>query len=688
LSICFVKQTVSLRVAIPPSNALVPPQTNSLLYINTLNVNLRLSYYLSLPSIWSGAVQTRSRTFLTFALFCILPLLLFSGINFLVNVRSDETVVRNELEHELAATTQSFETLLRERKQEIRNLAASRGLQTCMRATNHPVVSLVVNRPAGDSNGNPASPPADNELQEAKNAIASLLRGLNSYRAIAAFAPGGQVIFVAEEAPTKTGDIIFRTHDLLAEQIQPEKVIWTAPADEVLCSIISTANAGKTLRCTTLIAGSGPANPRGALVADLRLDSVISSAARPLESSIAENKNTSRRSTVVLVIDDQDEIVYHTNAALKHQHAQSAMPYLGGIGAEMVAGQSGANSFKAADGDQWLATYAPLMGNKLSLAVARNYSLASRDTRRYGWIGIALALLVGSSAAVVLTQYYRRRTKSIDRVAAGVDEIVKGKLDHRIELLSSDALRPLADNVGLVTKQLREQIAREAESRQFQSFVRLSAVLTHDLKNAIEALSLIVNNMEKHYEKEEFRVDAMQSLTAATDKLRALVTRLSNPVNTLSGEHKRPRPVDLVPILKRVIAMTAEPARTRHEIAINLPEALVALVDGDRMDKVMENLIINGLEAMAARRGKLTVAAGKTADGKPYFSVSDTGEGMSERFIAERLFHPFATTKPKGVGLGLYTCREVVSANGGTIQVESEQGAGTTFRVVLPSPQS
>jgi signal transduction histidine kinase len=285
-------------------------------------------------------------------------------------------------------------------------------------------------------------------------------------------------------------------------------------------------------------------------------------------------------------------------------------------------------------------------------------------------------------------QYYRRRTKSIDQVAAGVDEIVKGKLDHRIELLSSDALRPLADNVGLVTKQLREQLAREAESKQFQSFVRLSAVLTHDLKNAIEALSLIVNNMEKHYEKEEFRVDAMRSLSTATDKLRALVTRLSNPVNTLSGEHKRPRPVDLVPILKRVIAITAEPARTQHEIEVKLPEALIALVDGDRMDKVMENLIINGLEAMATKRGKLTVAAGETANGKPHFSVSDTGEGMSERFIAERLFHPFATTKAKGVGLGLYTCREVVSANGGTIEVESEQGAGTTFRVVLPSPQS
>ncbi len=70
---------------------------------------------------------------------------------------------------------------------------------------------------------------------------------------------------------------------------------------------------------------------------------------------------------------------------------------------------------------------------------------------------------------------------------------------------------------------------------------------------------------------------------------------------------------------------------------------------------------------------------------RPFFSVSDTGEGMSHAFIEERLFHPFATTKRRGVGLGLYTCREVWSANGGSIEVESKEGAGTTFRVVLPS---
>jgi signal transduction histidine kinase len=163
------------------------------------------------------------------------------------------------------------------------------------------------------------------------------------------------------------------------------------------------------------------------------------------------------------------------------------------------------------------------------------------------------------------------------------------------------------------------------------------------------------------------------------------VARLNNPVSTLSGEHKRPQPVNLVPMLQRVISLTAEPSMSRHEIKIDLPESLFALVDVQRMDKVVENLIINAREAMNKKSGTLSVVAGTTDDGHPFFSVSDTGEGISPRFIEEKLFHPFATTKRRGVGLGLYTCREVVVANGGSIAVDSKEGVGTTFTVVLPS---
>ena len=125
--------------------------------------------------------------------------------------------------------------------------------------------------------------------------------------------------------------------------------------------------------------------------------------------------------------------------------------------------------------------------------------------------------------------------------------------------------------------------------------------------------------------------------------------------------------------------------RTKHSIVLRLPENVYALADAARIEEVIENLVLNALEAMVEPGGTLTIEAGYTTSGAPSFSISDTGPGMSRAFIESRLFRPFSTTKKNGIGLGLYTCREVVRASGGTIDVHSAERAGTTFRVVLPS---
>ena len=389
------------------------------------------------------------------------------------------------------------------------------------------------------------------------------------------------------------------------------------------------------------------AAPIGAVVGEVEVNSLLREAAL----------GSSRE---IIVTDETGTILYHPNPAFLHQQFTS-MP-----GREQLS--------------------QPVQIPELNLSVAAVD--VSRPT--FSLEQVALAAVLGSFViatvfALLLARMWEQRTRGMEKVNAGVAAIAGGDLNHRIEALSSDAIRPISDNLNLMTAQLREQIARETEARQFQSFVRLSAMLTHDLKNAIEALSLIVSNMERHFDNEAFRGDAMKSLNLATQNLRSLVSRLTNPVTTLSGEYKRPQPVDLVPLLTRVIKLTAEPALGTEQIEMTLPNSLPALVDAERIEKVIENLILNAVEAMAGSAGKLSVAAGTAEEGKVFFSVSDTGDGMSASFIERQLFRPFATTKRRGVGLGLYTCREVVRANGGVIEVDSREGAGTTFRVVLPS---
>src|SRR6185369_1996949 len=231
-------------------------------------------------------------------------------------------------------------------------------------------------------------------------------------------------------------------------------------------------------------------------------------------------------------------------------------------------------------------------------AIGRSSSALMSSARKWGIAGFVLAIAAALIAAYLLERHVRSRSKGIAHVTEEVSAIAKGEFDRRIILQSSDDARGLADNINVVTERLRAQIAREEESRQFESFIRISAMLTHDLKNAIEGLSLTVRNMERHFDNPQFRSDALKGLTTATEKLKALVARLSRPLTSLSGEHKRPTNVDLVPIIQRVIATNAEPARGKHKIVTRLPPSLFALVDAARIEEVIENLVLNALEAM------------------------------------------------------------------------------------------
>jgi signal transduction histidine kinase len=429
---------------------------------------------------------------------------------------------------------------------------------------------------------------------------------------------------------------------------QPDDSVWTAPGNVLFDKQVGNgAEAG--LQLSVPIHNESGLGNEGAIGAVINLKQLFATMARAVESS--SSRETS--SPMFVVRDSAGGVVYQSDS--------------------LPAESSGATAS------------APLPRLNVTIAATRATARFMSAARFWGIAGFLLALFLAFVAALLLDQKVRKRSRGIARVTEDLSAIAKGELDRRIVLQSSDDARAIADNINTMTEQLRAQIAREEESRQFESFIRLSAMLTHDLKNAIEGLSLTVSNMERHFDNERFRTDALKGLTNACDKLKALVNRLSRPVSSLSGEHKRPTRTDLVPIVNRVIAATAEPVRGRHTIETKLPPTLYALADAARFEEVMENLILNAIEAMHLTSGTLTVEAGYDADGAPTISVSDTGPGMSRSFIENRLFRPFSTTKKQGIGLGLYTCREVIRASGGSIEVQSVEGAGTTFRVVLPS---
>ena len=106
--------------------------------------------------------------------------------------------------------------------------------------------------------------------------------------------------------------------------------------------------------------------------------------------------------------------------------------------------------------------------------------------------------------------------------------------------------------------------------------------------------------------------------------------------------------------------------------------------DKNQMKRVFLNLTSNALQAME-NGGTLTVST-KTANGFVEVSFKDTGAGIAKENM-KKLFTPLFTTKAKGMGMGLPICKKFVESHGGSIEVETEEGKGSTFRVKLPLSQ-
>lgn len=116
----------------------------------------------------------------------------------------------------------------------------------------------------------------------------------------------------------------------------------------------------------------------------------------------------------------------------------------------------------------------------------------------------------------------------------------------------------------------------------------------------------------------------------------------------------------------------------REKLARQLPNAPL---DSSQMQQVLVNLIKNAMQAMT-RGGTLTILTGQTSE-EVWISVADTGGGIPQEQL-NRIFDPFFTTKKKGTGLGLMIVQRIVRAHGGRIELESNVGRGTTFRIWVP----
>jgi putative PEP-CTERM system histidine kinase len=241
-------------------------------------------------------------------------------------------------------------------------------------------------------------------------------------------------------------------------------------------------------------------------------------------------------------------------------------------------------------------------------------------------------------------------------------------------------LKTLADQAAaaLRSRQLTRELQRAKEMEAFQT---LSTFFVHDLKNLASRLSLAMQNLPVHFDKPGFREDLFRTMENSLSKIDEMTRRLSSLTQGLDLERVD---CDLNALARETVAGLN--GSSRASVSEDFREIPHVNVDPEEIQKVLTNLVLNAQEA-TGESGHVTVSTSRE-NGWVLLSVEDDGCGMSPEFVANSLFKPFQTTKKNGLGIGLYQSRTIVEAHGGRIEVQSEPGRGSTFRVLLPSQKA
>jgi putative PEP-CTERM system histidine kinase len=203
----------------------------------------------------------------------------------------------------------------------------------------------------------------------------------------------------------------------------------------------------------------------------------------------------------------------------------------------------------------------------------------------------------------------------------------------------------------------------------------MSTFVVHDLKNLVSQLSLLMTNAERHKHNPEFQQDMIETVNFSVQKMKLLLQKLSR-----SAAPEHPAALSIERLLKQAVALKAgfEP----QPVLTVLEPGLTVLADWERLERVVGHLIQNAIEA-TAKDGRVEIELARRVD-SVLIRISDTGEGMSEDFIRERLFKPFESTKSAGMGIGVFESQEYIQELGGALEVSSVPARGSTFNIILP----
>ena len=273
-------------------------------------------------------------------------------------------------------------------------------------------------------------------------------------------------------------------------------------------------------------------------------------------------------------------------------------------------------------------------------------------------------------------------------------EVCATQVVHRGAEFHISFVRDISERVAL--RAAREKLEGQLrQSQRLEAVGRLAGGVAHDFNNMLSVILGYAEQLAADHPEGDLHADVLE-IERAARRSAALVRQLlafarRQPID--------PRPLDLSAAVADLLKMLRRLLGEDLELAwMPAEEPVLVKMDPSQLDQILANLCINARDAISDS-GKVTIETGRTVfdearcadhpDTRPgryaVLAVSDDGAGMDAE-TRERIFEPFFTTKPgtQGTGLGLATVWGIVKQNDGHVQVYSEPGHGTTFRIYLP----
>jgi len=280
--------------------------------------------------------------------------------------------------------------------------------------------------------------------------------------------------------------------------------------------------------------------------------------------------------------------------------------------------------------------------------------------------------------------FYRMFVRPLGRLEKHMKRVARGEF---IALPDESRDREILSLNSAFNRMLLEIEWRQSHLIQSEKLASLGTLLfgvAHELNNPLsnistscQILSEEINEPDLDYKKE-----LLGQIEAETDRAKEIVRSLLGYSRAGVREGSA-----LKEIVEESIKFVRGETPAKVAIEVNIPEGITVFADRQRLQQVFINLLKNSFDAMPDG-GTVGVSSRKINDGLVEMEVSDTGSGM-EAEVAKKIFDPFFTMKEKksGYGLGLFIVHSIIKEHGGSIDVDSTPGGGTTFFIILPEKE-